>query len=227
MKLMFNSVYGRTAFIKAAESLAKFLEAGKPKPTYDQLLEENEKLRKENRELKCKSCGKNAKLYVIDDIIGATGPVEFPTYDELRKECEELRAENEVYKGRNIKLRDEIDKLRVEKDTLFNASNQLIKDRDSLQAEIDELDKECDTLVEEKEKLQAEVDSLKDTVKGYEKRNEELIISENYVKLIELPAKEKTITKLINELSECKAELHHQSDMTDYYRKLYLEATSE
>ena len=69
MKLIFNSVYGlpkgcdchiccvrhagqtafattfATTFAKAAESLAKHLEAGKP--TYDQLLEENEKLQAE------------------------------------------------------------------------------------------------------------------------------------------------------------------------------------
>lgn len=181
MKLMLNSVYGahkgcdchicyvkhsgQTAFAKAAESLVKFLETGKP--TYDQLLEENEKLRKENSELKCKSCGKNAELYAIDDIIGATGPVGFPTYDELRKECEELRFENEAYKERNIALRDDVD-------TVRNANIRLNKEKVSLQVEIDELDKECDTLVEEKEKLQAEVDSLLSSLARFEKGNDEL-----------------------------------------------------
>ena len=141
MKLMFNSVYGlpkgcdchiccvrhagRTAFAKAAESLAKHLEAGKP--TYDQLLEENEKLKRENHSFR--------------------------------------------------------------------------RGQESLEAEIDEIDKECDALVEEKKKLQAEVDSLKDAVKGYEKKN----------------------TELIKELVTCKNELETQTIMTDYYRKYYLE----
>lgn len=96
------------AFAKAAESLAKFVKAGKP--TYDQLLEENEKHKDENRRLikENKQLKENNK-YLDNEC------------DALDKECDALVDEKE-------KLQAEVDSLKTQIDGFDKRNSELINE---------------------------------------------------------------------------------------------------
>lgn len=184
LQVMTNSVYGlpnmtlcccrhhgesyANAFAKAAKALAEHVKAGKP--TYDQLLEENEKLKRENHSFRRGQESLEAEV------------------DELDKECDALVEEKEklqakyqqainredMYKGQRDSLSAEVDKL-LDELIEFKKENDELKKKTSVEEYMKLSDLQNATR-DENTKLKMEVVKLREMNERVCKANERLIV---------------------------------------------------